>query len=73
MEKPNILRASHSTQPAGFVWLPDALGGVDNGLHYVVSNEQPVLIGNVIDGSLCAYTVAITPVLGYHVLKVNHT
>lgn len=63
-----------STQPAGCVWLPDALGGVDDGLHYVVSDEQPVLVGDVIDSrSLCGCTVAITPVLGYHVLKVNHT
>lgn len=35
-------------------WLPDALGGVDDGLHYVVSNELPVLLGDVIDRSLCA-------------------
>lgn len=36
------------------LWLPDALGGVDDGLHYVVSNELPVLLGDVINRRLCA-------------------
>lgn len=34
--------------------LPDALGRVDDGLHDVVSDELPVLVGNVIDRCLCA-------------------
>lgn len=34
--------------------LPDALWGVDDRLHYVVSNKEPVVIRDVIDGSLCA-------------------
>lgn len=36
-----------------YVWLPDALGGVNDGLHYVISNELPVLIRDVIDKRLC--------------------
>ena len=35
-------------------WLPDALGGVDDGLHYAVSNELPVLLRDVIDRCLRA-------------------
>lgn len=34
--------------------LPDAFGGVDDGLNDVVSDKLPVLIGNVLDGRLCA-------------------
>lgn len=33
--------------------LPDALWGVDDGLHDVVPDELPVLVGNVIDRRLC--------------------
>lgn len=34
--------------------LPDAFRGVDDGLHYAVSNELPVLLRDVIDRRLCA-------------------
>lgn len=34
--------------------LPDALGGVDDGLHDVVSDKLPVLVRNVIDRRLGA-------------------
>lgn len=53
--------------------LPDAFGGVDDGLHDVVSDKLPVLVGNVLDGRLCAWTVTIAPVLSYHVLQINDT
>lgn len=55
------------------IWLPDALRGVDDGLHNVVSNELPVLVRDVIDSYFRARAVSITPVLSYHVLQVNHT
>lgn len=53
--------------------LPDALGGVDDGLHDAVSDKLPVLVRNVIDRRLGAWTVTIAPVLSYHVLQVNDT
>lgn len=43
-----------SIQPTLGRLLPDALGGVDDGLHDAVSDELPVLVRNVIDGRLCA-------------------
>jgi hypothetical protein len=46
---------------------------VDDGLHNVVSDELPVLLRDVIDRGLGGGAVALTPMLGYHVLKVNHT
>lgn len=55
------------------VWLPDALRRVDDGLHDVVSDELPVLLRDVLDRGLCACILSITPVLSYHVLKINHT
>lgn len=57
----------------GKLALPDAVGWVDDGLHYVVSNELPVFLRDVIDGCLGAWAVSLAPVLGYHVLKVNDT
>ena len=53
--------------------LPDALWGVDDGLHDVVSDELPVLLRDVVDGRLGGGAVSLTPVLGDHVLKVDHT
>lgn len=46
---------------------------MDDRLHYGVSNELSVFIRDVVDRRLCGRTISTTPVLSYHVLKVNNT
>lgn len=53
--------------------LPDALWGLDDGLHYVVSNELPVLFRDVTGRRFSVCTISFTPVLCHHVLQVDHT
>lgn len=53
--------------------LPDALWGLNDGLHYVVSNELPVLFWDVTCRAFSVCIISFTPVLCHHVLQVDHT
>lgn len=53
--------------------LPEAFWGLDDGLHYVVSNELPVLFWDVTGRPFSACIISFTPVLCHHVLQVDHT